>query len=176
MNETFLPEGVGAGTAPTATWLGAAKVSVDSCSISYPWFSWEVHVPGFILRFLGPSSQHRIPMLHFSSKPGQGAGTGSPAPNGALGWTLSIPNPPAFVISTAVGFPSLPCRCPYPHLALCRKHVTSFSQQSFPSQIFTLHFLCARHGPNGGSNEQKAGNSLLFGGLCSSVGEHLFIF
>lgn len=91
MNETSLPEGVGAGTAPTAAWLGAAKVSVDSCSISYPWFSWKVHVPGFILWFLSPSLQHRIPPLHSSSKPGQRAGTGSPAPNGALGWTLSIP-------------------------------------------------------------------------------------
>lgn len=85
-------------------------------------------------------------------------------------------HPPAFIISTAVAFPSLHCRCPSPRLALCRKHVTSFSQQSFPPQIFTLHFLCVRHGPKGGSNEQKAGNSLLFWGSCSSVGEHLFIF
>lgn len=91
MNETSLPEGVRAGIAPTAAWLGAAKISIDICSISCPWFYWEVHVPGCILRFLSPSSQHQIPLLHSSSKPGKGAGTGSPAPNGALGWTLSIP-------------------------------------------------------------------------------------
>ena len=85
-------------------------------------------------------------------------------------------HPPAFIISTAVTFPSLQFRCPSPRLALCRKHISSPSQQSFPSQIFTLRFLCTSHGPKGGSNEQKAGNSLLFCSSCSSVGEHLFIF
>lgn len=78
-----------------------------------------------------------------SQHPGQAAGTCHPAPNGALGWT-QCSHPPAFKLPTAVAFLSLLHRCPSLCLALCMNHVTSFSQQSFPSQIFILHFLCAK--------------------------------
>ena len=84
-------------------------------------------------------------------------------------------HPPAFKLSTAVAFLSLLHRCPSLCLALCINHITLFSQQSFPSQIFILHFLCAKGIQSKGcSNEQKAGNPLSLWASCSLAGEHLF--